>query len=368
MGMKPRRNLSAEAKGGLERARRLSPEDRSTIAQTAALTRWAAEGKAPPAIAKYGGPDRPLRIMGIEIPCYVLADGRRVLAQRGLQGGIGLSEGGGTGGEQRMTNLLRGLEAKGIDIRDLIARIEVPIRFIPPHGGNAAHGYEADILPDLCAVMIEAGRLGKLQQQQLKLAERCAVLQHGFATVGINAMVDEATGYQDVRARDALAIILEKFVAKELRPWMKTFPTDFYREIYRLNGWTFDADNSARPGIVGHWTNNVVYKRLAPFVLAELQRQTPRLESGRLKYKMFQRLTDEVGSPKLMAHLAGVVMLMKYSPDWKTFMQRLDKEYPQYGSSLMLPFPEGYAPPANALAAAPATGGDPLASTSSEER
>jgi P63C domain len=97
--------------------------------------------------------------------------------------------------------------------------------------------------------------------------------------------------------------------------------------------------------VVGHWTTNIVYKRLAPGVWEELNRMTPRYESGRLKNKLFQYLTDNIGHPKLREHLAGVIMLMKYSPNWAVFMERLDREYPQWGSTLMLPFPEDYKPP-----------------------
>jgi hypothetical protein len=39
-------------------------------------------------------------------------------------------------------------------------------------------------------------------------------------------------------------------------------------------------------------------------------------------------------------------MLMKYAPDWQTFMDRLDREYPQWGQTLLLPYPTDYAPPA----------------------
>src|SRR6266403_5905802 len=79
--------------------------------------------------AKYGAVDRPLRIGEIEIPCYVLADGTRVLAQRGLQSGIGLSQGGGKTGARRIAELMAGLAEKGIDVRGLIARANSPIRF-----------------------------------------------------------------------------------------------------------------------------------------------------------------------------------------------------------------------------------------------
>src|SRR5262249_49955233 len=152
------------------------------------------------------------RLAHIEIPCYVLNDGRRVLVQRGLQSGIGMSEGGGKSGARKIVELLGSLREKGLDIRDLIARANSPIKFIPPHGGNPGDGYEATILPDICAVLIDAGRLGKLGKRSAHLAERAALLQHAFASIGIIALVDEATGYQGFRPQDALQAYLEKVI------------------------------------------------------------------------------------------------------------------------------------------------------------
>lgn len=331
------------SKGGQNRANKLSAERRQEIARMGALARIEKAGGKMPLIAKYGADDRPLRIGSIEIPCYVLSNGMRVLSLRGLHGGIGMSVGGGQGGVRKIANLMERLRKKGIDIRDLSARANSPVRFIPTHGG-IADGYEATLLPDICAVLIEAHQKGVLDARLEGMAKRAAILQHGFATVGIVALVDEATGYQEARPKDALALILEKFVAKELRPWIKTFPADYYRQIFRLNGWPPYEEGTGSPGVVGHWTNNIVYRRLAPGVLAELKRLTPRGTTGRLKNRLFQRLTDEIGHPKLREHLTGVVMLMKYSPDWQTFMSRLDVEYPQWGDTLMLPFPDDYEP------------------------
>lgn len=331
------------SRGGEERARRLTAARRIEIARLAAFSRWVGQGREALAVAKYGAEDRPLRIGPVEIPCYVLADGRRVLAQRGLQWGLGLSTGGGYGGARKLTVLMQRLDQKGIDTKGLIARANSPIRFIPPHGGTA-DGYEASILADICGVIIDAEAKGSLGSRLSHLAERARLLQTGFATVGLFALIDEATGYQEARSRDALAKILEQFVAKEIRPWVKTFPSNFYREIFRLNKWEY-SDNCGRPGILGHWTNNIVYKRLAPGVLEELKRRAPADEKGRRKVKLFQHLTDEVGHPKLREHLAGVTMLMKYSPDWQVFMDRLDREYPQWGANLLLPYPDDYNAP-----------------------
>lgn len=340
---KPKKTTeSAPALGGRARAKKLTKEARSDIARGAALVRWGTG----PVLATHGSADRPLRIGGIEIPCYILADGRRVLSQSGLLAGIGMSVGGGRGGERKLVSFLEQVQKKGIDVKGLIASVNSPIHFIPPRGGNPAYGYEATILPDLCAVLIDAGRQRKLHARLEHLPQRCGVLQHGFATVGIVALVDEATGYQDVRARDALAEILEKFVAKEIRPWVKTFPSNFYQEIFRLNGWKYE-ENCGRPMVIANYTTNIVYKRLAPGVWAELKRVAPKNDKGRPKAKLFQSLTDDVGHPRLREHLAAVTMLMKYSPTWLVFQDRLDREFPQWGKTMPLPFPDNYEAPPN---------------------
>jgi hypothetical protein len=313
--------------GGRARAIKLTRQRRSEIARQAAETRWAKGGRT--AIAHYGAPERPLKIGDIEIPCYVLSDGTRVLAQRGLQSGIGLSEGGGPGGARKIAALIARLGEKGIDTKGLVARANSPIRFIPPHGGNPADGYDATILPDICAVIIDASQKGKLDSRLERLAQRAAILQHGFATVGIIALVDEATGYQADRARDALAKILEAFVAKELRRWISTFPSEFYQELFRLRKLQYDG-SVKRPGYIGHLTNDLVYARLAPGVLEELRRITPRDDKGRLRHHLHRRLTHDIGHPKLLQHLASVTALMRASESWDQFKSMVDRALPKY--------------------------------------
>lgn len=331
------RALSAlgASKGGLARAKKLTAEERRAISRAAALTRW---GQIPQ--ATHGSPDSPLKIGDIEIPCYVLADGRRVLAQRGLQTGVGMSRSGGKFGARRMVRFLLLLRKKGIDVRDLLARASEPVRFMPPVGGNPADGYEATILTDICDVVLEARKKGALTARQDHIAERCEILVRGFARVGIVALVDEATGFQADRARDALARILEQFIAKELRKWVRTFPADFYKEMFRLRSWKYADTSIARPSVVGHLTNNVIYDRLAPGVREELHRLTPRDDRGRLKAHLHRRLTEDVGHPRLREHLASVVTIMKLSSGWDDFMRKLDRIHPKWGENLRLPLPE----------------------------
>jgi hypothetical protein len=68
---------------------------------------------------------------------------------------------------------------------------------------------------------------------------------------------------------------------------------------------------------------------------------TPRDHEGRLKHKYFQRLTSNVGYPKLLQHLGSVVSLMKLSRSWSDFSAKLDRLHPPYGDTMPLPMDDG---------------------------
>jgi hypothetical protein len=327
---------SSEAgkKGAAARAKRLTPEERSAIARKAAEERWVREGREPVPVATHGSPDHPLRIGGdIEIPCYVLSDGRRVLVQRGMLTAMDMSQGtAGRGGGDRIAKFIASKSIYPYVPKGLSDVIIEPIRFRTP-AGNDAYGYEATVLADLCDAVLDARKCGKLNYQQEHIAARCEILVRGFARVGIVALVDEATGYQADRARDALAKILERFVAKELQRWVKTFPADYYRELFRLWGLAFDPTKFKKPGVVGTLTNNIVYARLAPGVLDELKRKNPRNESGNRTAKHHQHLTKDLGHPRLLEHLSAVIALMRVSATKDQFMALLDKALPKWGDA-----------------------------------
>jgi hypothetical protein len=315
----------------------VSAKERKALAKKGAIARWEIKQ------ATHGSEDHPLKIGEIEIPCYVTEDETRLLSQRGVIGGLGMSGGSGGGGADRLTAFLGGKSISPFVSKELSALIENPIRFRHPGGGQAAYGYPATILADICDVVLSARKAGALQKQQEHIAERCEILVRGFARVGIIALVDEATGFQRDRARDSLAKILDAFIAKELQPWLRTFPADFYQEMFRLRGMAYpqDKDSIQRPRYFGLFTNDIVYNRLAPGVLDELKKITPKHESGRRKNKYFQWLTTHVGYPKLREHLGSVIAIMKLSTDWHDFKAKLDRIHPPHGQATQLTFEYG---------------------------
>ncbi len=84
-------------------------------------------------------------------------------------------------------------------------------------------------------------------------------------------------------------------------------------------------------------TNDIVYKRLAPGLLQELKSVAAKDEQ---KGKLHQRLTSNIGHPKLREHLASVTTVMKLSTDYDDFTQKLDTVHPRYETTMKLDLPE----------------------------
>src|SRR3954452_23676383 len=152
------------ARGGHARARALSPEQRAESARQAALARWSREeeGGDPnledeellepePAmpIARWRGT---LNIVGLEVPCYVLDTGEKII------------------GRTSATELLTGIRGGGalekyigvkalepfIPIHLVLERM-VPFRLVEVEGlQKAVKGLPADLLIDVCQGFVSA--------------------------------------------------------------------------------------------------------------------------------------------------------------------------------------------------------------------
>jgi hypothetical protein len=331
MADSPSYDDASRGAGGRARAARLTSEERSRIAKKAASKRWEV---VPEAVC--GSADKPLVLGDVAIECYVLEDGTRVLSQSSFLRALGRSR---TSrridGATDMPPMIQGKALKPF-LSDQLLEHSRSIPFKLPSGQKAL-GYHAELLPDVCEAFLAARRAGELPANQQHIALQAEILMAGLARVGIIALVDEATGYQEMRTRDALAHILSEFIDKELQPYLTTFQPDFYREMFRLRGLRYSAESVKRPQYFGKLTNDIVYARLAPGVLEELKRTQERNESGRPKHKLFQRLTQNVGYPKLREHLGSVTTIMKLSTDWDDFSDKLDEIHPKIDTDQALP-------------------------------
>ena len=285
-----------------------------------------------------GAEDKPLIIGGNKIQCYVLEDETRVISERGFNESLGTSSGGKSGSAADSALMPRIAQAKWLrpyipeELKDVL---NSPIEFIPPHGGRTAFGYPAKSFVDLCEAILKARDSRTVSTQQEAIITQADLIMRGLALVGITALIDEATGYQEIRVKRALAQILEKYLAEELQRWIKTFPMEFYEEICRLQGWPQEHAIN-RPGVVGHFTNDLIYERLAPGVLEELRTRNPVLPDGNRRHKHHQWLTPDHGHIQLQKHIEGVISLMTASKDWETFRRNLARRYPRSNEQMPL--------------------------------
>lgn len=314
--------LSPQEKGGAARAKALGPVKRSEIASKAALARWSVPK------ATHEGP---LQIGGTEIACAVLEDGTRVLSRAGFIRAIGRT-GKAKGGrkydlEFEVPVFLTADNLKPFIPNDLLENSK-PVTFRTT-AGMASIGYRADLLPQVCHVFMDAKEAGALRANQIHIADKCKLLSRGFSILGLTALIDEATGYQEVRDRLALQKILDAYLSHELAAWAKRFPDEFYREIFRLRDWKRNKVGQRMPKLVGKLTKDVVYQRLAPELVKELERKNPKDEKGNRRAKHHQWLTADVGHPALAQHLHTTIALMRAVDTWAEFKALLDKALPR---------------------------------------
>lgn len=293
--------------------------------------------------ATFGSPHQPLKIGDIEIPCFVLEDGRRVISQRGLISAIGM-KGGGSGstkGADRLTVFVTGKGIEPFISKALRVATESPIKFRNT-SGTVTHGYEAQILSDMCEAVLAARQAGALQKQQLHIAEKCEILMRGFARVGIIALVDEATGYERYRDKDELQRFLALYLSEERLKWAKMFPDEYYRQLFRLRGWTYNPLSVKRPKLVGWLTNELVYKKLPANVLEELRELNPvkNKKTWRRSAAHFQHLSSDIGQPDLRDHLLQLIAIMRVSKNWNTFKKNFAQAFPDHEDQLELDFEE----------------------------
>lgn len=329
------------AKGGAARAASLTPERRSEIARNAAIAKTIKASNVELPVATHKGT---LKLGELNIRCFVLDDGRRVISGRGMTEAIGMK---GRGqGIARITGLK---VINSFENNALAVAMQKPIRFLggSPKVGDPSDGFEATVLQDLCEALLQARDAQLLKtEHEIRYGQFADMLIRSFARVGIVALVDEATGFQGERPVDALQAYLGMLVSKELAAWVKKFPDEFYENIYKLKGWPWAGMSKNRYSVVGTYTRDLVFDRLAPGLLPELERKSPKNDKNQRPTKLHQWLTQDIGDPMLAQHMHTLVMFQRLAiangHSWAYFKKTIDQVLPKKGSTLELPLGDIY--------------------------
>jgi hypothetical protein len=317
-------------KGGRARASVLTPEERREIARKAVTARWERAGKprdtAPteelndeaPATPAPGENSLPysmfrgtLDLGSVSFECHVLSDGRRVLTQSEVVRVL-------TGGRER-GSLGRYMEAQPLYTRELLEGRTV--RFRVPNNPQFAIGYEATLLIEICELYLAARDQGLLKTNQRKLAKTAEIVVRACAKVGIIALVDEATGYQEVRQKRALQLKLQAFIAEDMQEWARMFPEDFWYELARLESTHYSPKH--RPLRWGKYVMAFVYDAIDADVGRELRTINP---NPRHRQNHHQWLRD-FGKEKVNNQIQQVIAVMKLCDDMADFKRKFAKVF-----------------------------------------
>lgn len=316
-------------RSGKATAEAMTPEQRKERAKAGALKKAELASLLK---AKYEGK---LKIGDLELDVAVLENKQRIITSAAVFKALDRP----ARGNARLINIPTFMDAKNLQpyINQDLYNVINKVQYLNLNG-KIQEGYDALIIPLVSDLYLKTRDADKLLKSQEDTAKKAEILVRSLAKVGIVALVDEATGYEKDKAKNELAKILEAFVAKELQPWLKTFPEDFYKHIFRIYNIPYPPEKvNFRPSFIGGLTNDVVYARLAPELLPELKKEASKLKR---KARLHQLLTLDVGHPKLREHLASLITLLKLSNSPTDFKNKVNLIHPKFNQTIPFDFSE----------------------------
>ena len=260
------------------------------------------------------------------ISCAVLENGQRIITQSSIYKVFDKPR----RGSQKIDNALIPyfVTSKNLlaFIDDDIKKVFEEVEYISKNG-RVVIGYKAEVIPSLCDIIIEAHNRGALNQSQNVLYEQSMILLRALAKVGITALIDEATGFQNDRQAQELQNLLAKFIGEDLLKWQKRFPNQFYKEMFRLHKWEYDPNSTKRPGYAGSFTMKYVYDLFPKKVMEIIKRENPRTISNNHLYRHHQFLSVDIGIPELDRHISKLLGVMALSDNIEDFEKNFKKAF-----------------------------------------
>lgn len=316
-------NIELSSLAGKARAAKLSPERRSEIAKIAN------NAKNTKGLVK-ATHDGSIEIGNGKLECYVLKDGTRILSNESIAKCLGFNK---PNSERQKKEESTGVpyfmgadNIKSLISAEMMSSLKV-INFSSKKGTKAS-GVNAILFPEICDLFLKARDLGILTEQQKHIAQSSEIMIRSLAKIGIIALIDEATGYEEERARGELQTLLKKIISDELLPWTQTFPHEFFRNAYRLFGWKYKEGQCQHPQYMGGFINKFIYDAISPEVRKELQSKNPfDPEKNCNKHKHHQFLTHEYGRGALEKQLMTVIGLMRASRCKEEFEGLFDRVF-----------------------------------------
>lgn len=252
----------------------------------------------------------PVPIYDIKLDCYILEDGTAVLNKGKMMKALGRP----WKGNIRSSGLPAFIGA--VNLQPFIKpELREKLKGIEFYDGNKLKsGYHADILPLVCNVYLEAREAGVLLPSQRPTAQKSEILMRSFARVGIVALIYEQLHYEKYKNPNALKLLVESYLAEEVRAWAKEFPDELFIQMDRIYG-NIRTTSRNRPKYYANFIRKYIYKPIeSGYVLNKLDELNPINEKGTRKHRFHSFLNTEKGVQILKALIWQVVALLRISP------------------------------------------------------
>ena len=248
------------------------------------------------AFAKYRGV---LELNRANVDCYVSENELRLVSIKGAWLALAQEE---RGDGARLWGL-KPLEAY-ISAGSMGARL---VLLTLPGTTTIAKCLTHDTFLELCGAYLQAMVDGNLiTDRQKRIAKSSRIILSACAKIGLMALIDEATGYQQHRADNALQVKIQAYILDELRGWEKAFPDELWEKFGRLTNW--DKPLQHRPKYWGKLVYELIYDALDPDVAEYLKTNKP---NPKYKQNWHQWLSKDFGAKALHIHINQVVGIAK---------------------------------------------------------
>lgn len=199
----------------------------------------------------------------LEIECYVLENGSRVITKQGIQKTLGISN----------------KNNNGFSLEDIILSSEVkksqekfeyflPIKKALQNNFKSTSQqntrfYDVEVLITICSHINRMKLLGFLPDELDWLHVTSEKIRDAFSKLGIIAFVDDATGYTKFRKQNEYVEKLKLLLSEDAGEWEKCFTTDFYEIFWKFWGNRKKFDGSKKQQFFRALMEKYVYTPLA---------------------------------------------------------------------------------------------------------
>ncbi len=272
----------------------------------------------------YGSSKLPLKIGGLELACYILSDKQHVLPIAGIQKILGY-EG---KSETWLLHILISISKFEKIPKELLQAYEHPVKIeINPTKTNIeiSNTIDSTAFLETCQTIVDAKNNGLLGANLIKISKPAALIIEQTKHQNIDALIDDATGYQTYKTQVMLSF--EQYLHNQLEDeavfWLKTIADDFYNVLFKIHNQDWPLMKTS-PEIMGSLIYDLIFCRINTEILSELRAKAPKRVYLRKGHRM-----QNNENLKLKGYIDDLMALLRTAEhNWFIFLQLLNRTYP----------------------------------------